>query len=92
MICEAWLSQQVLGLSQKDLTNITRYFLALYGHHTVPLSAKEQLLATMRQDKKNEDHRINFSLLTAVGQAKINQTATAALIVDSLQYYNGLQV
>ncbi|MEL6968709.1 MAG: 3-dehydroquinate synthase [Bacteroidota bacterium] len=91
MICEAWLSRQVLGLSSEDLADISQYFLALYGHHSVPLSAKEQLLATMRQDKKNEDHRINFSLLPAAGQAKVNQTTTVELIIESLQYYNELR-
>ncbi len=91
MICEAWLSQQLLGLPEKNLTAITQYFLSLYGHHPVPLNAQEQLLATMRQDKKNEDHRINFSLLPAVGQAKVNQTATAEQITRSLEYYNTLQ-
>lgn len=91
MICEAWLSAKVLGLPPEALAQITQYFLALYGHQAVPLRAKEQLLATMRQDKKNEDHRINFSLLPAAGQVKVNQTSSAEQIISSLAYYNGLK-
>lgn len=90
MICEAWLSVQKLNLSATELSSITQYFLALYGHQPLPIEQKEQLLATMRQDKKNEDARINFSLLPTIGQVEVNQTASADLIIKSLEYYNSL--
>ena len=90
MICEAWLSAKILHLSEAELTAITQYFLTLYGHQSLPLQETEQLLSTMRQDKKNEDTRINFSLIPAAGQVQVNQTAPEDLIVESLAFYNGL--
>lgn len=90
MICEAWLSAQKTGLSTQDLHAITDFFLSIYGHQHVPEASWPTLINTMRQDKKNEDSRINFSLLTAAGHAKVNETAEEQLILDSLQYYNEL--
>jgi 3-dehydroquinate synthase len=91
MICEAWLSTQQTGLATAALRSITDFFLKIYGHQFIPESAWLQLIATMRQDKKNEDVRINFSLLTAIGKAKVNETADEELILAGLRYYNELE-
>jgi 3-dehydroquinate synthase len=90
MICEAWLSAQQLGLSQQELTTITDYFLRIYGHQSIPKDIDNLLLSIMRQDKKNEDARINFSLIPTAGKVAVNQTATAEEIMGSLSYYRGL--
>ncbi|WP_367388245.1 3-dehydroquinate synthase [Lewinella sp. LCG006] len=91
MICEAWLSAKQLGLSQQELTDITNYFLRIYGHQAIPEDIDELLLSIMRQDKKNEDARINFSLIPTAGKVAVNQTATAEEIVHSLAYYRGVR-
>ena len=90
MICESWLSAEILGLSEAELSAITAFFLKWYGHRALPLDKTEQLLATMRQDKKNEDSRINFSLVPTIGKVEVNQTATIDLIQRSLAFYNTL--
>lgn len=91
MVMEAWLSSRLAELSEADLRGITDYCLAVYGHQHVPDEAFDQLLALMRQDKKNDDHRINFTLLSAPGHARINATAEADLIREAIGYYNGLR-
>ncbi|MBC6993669.1 3-dehydroquinate synthase [Neolewinella lacunae] len=88
MIMEAWLSHQLDELSAADLETITRYFLHHYGHQPIPAAAFDTLLALMQQDKKNEDHRINFTLLHAPGKARINATATGEEIWGAVGYYN----
>jgi 3-dehydroquinate synthase len=90
MICEAWLSAQQTGLSTEALQSITNFFLKVYGHQAIPESVWPQLIDTMRQDKKNEDTRINFSLLRAIGSEKVNETAEEDQILASLRYYNQL--
>ena len=90
MICEAWLSAEKIGLSAEALQEIISYFLQVYGHEPIPEDQFDYLLALMQQDKKNEDQRINFSLLPAIGAVKVNQTATPAEIVASMRYYNSL--
>ncbi|MEO0734773.1 MAG: 3-dehydroquinate synthase, partial [Bacteroidota bacterium] len=88
MIMESWLSTQLAGLSATDLAEITDYLLTVYGHQPIPESAYPELLRLMRQDKKNEDARINFTLLEAPGRAIINATAGEQLIVAAIDFYN----
>ena len=91
MIMEAWLSTRLDELNEKDLGEITEYCLAVYGHQSVPEEAFPELLALMRQDKKNEDHRINFTLLSAPGRARVNATAEGDLILEAIRFYNELR-
>jgi 3-dehydroquinate synthase len=91
MVMEAWLSTQLTGLTTEGLEEISTYCLEVYGHQTVPMEAFDQLIALMQQDKKNEDHRINFTLLEAPGSARVNETAEVDLIRKAISYYNGLR-
>ncbi len=88
MICEAWLSHRLAGLSAEALAQITDYLLRLYGHEPIPEEQFDYLLSLMQQDKKNEDDRINVSLLPAIGTVRVNQIAAPALLRESLLYYN----
>ncbi|TXF87793.1 3-dehydroquinate synthase [Neolewinella aurantiaca] len=90
MIMESWLSTQLEALSSDELREITDYCLSMYGHQSIPEDSLPELLALMQQDKKNEDHRVNFTLLSAAGKARINATAEEELIVEAIRYYNGL--
>lgn len=90
MICEAWLSHHQQGLGKEALDVITQFLLRHYGHHPIPADSLPRLLAYMRQDKKNEGDAINVSLLPAVGQVAVNQTAEPQAIADSIAYYNRL--
>ncbi|MEM1359631.1 MAG: 3-dehydroquinate synthase [Bacteroidota bacterium] len=90
MVMEAWLSVKLDQLTLTDLGEITEYVLSVYGHQHIPETSFDQLLHLMKQDKKNEDARINFTLLRAPGEARINATATPELIIDAIRYYNGL--
>lgn len=91
MICEAYLSQQLIGLSANAVDAISSVMLQHYGHVALPMSALDTWLATMRQDKKNENDAINFTLLRAIGEASINHTASSALIRESLVFYQQCQ-
>ncbi|RMF03049.1 MAG: 3-dehydroquinate synthase [Bacteroidetes bacterium] len=90
MIAEAYLSQSILGLSAEAYHTIAHYLIHHYGHRQLPESSWPTLLATMRQDKKNETAAINFSLLPRIGQVLVNQTASAELIKEALLAYNNL--
>lgn len=90
IIMEAWLSTRLTGLTKGALDEIAAYCLSIYGHQEVPLEALDQLLALMQQDKKNEDHRINFTLLETPGSARVNETAGVELIREAINFYNAL--
>ena len=42
----------------------------------------------MKTDKKNEDGKINFTLLEAIGKSSINHYPEVDLITASLDFYN----
>lgn len=90
MIMEAWLSNREGLLSEASLNEIVAYLLGIYGHQSIPEEAFDELIGTMQQDKKNEDHRINFTLLEAAGSARVNATVEVPQILAALAYYNGL--
>ncbi len=87
MVCESWLSVQKAGLPPEELEQITAFIRQIFGYYPLNNLAKADLLALMQHDKKNEGEHINFSLLPRIGQVKVNQTASEADILASLDYY-----
>ncbi|NJC25261.1 3-dehydroquinate synthase [Neolewinella antarctica] len=92
MIMEAWISYQLATLTVSDYQLIESYFLKLYGHQVILESSFDQLFALMANDKKNDDHRINFTLLAEPGRALINQFAGRPVIESAIRHYNSLAV
>ncbi len=88
MICEAYLSNKVSGLSNKDLKEITNFILSVYKPVKIEESILNRLLQLMKHDKKNEKGNINFSLLSSIGKCEINVSASTTLIAESLNYYS----
>jgi 3-dehydroquinate synthase len=87
MICEAWLSNQLAGLKENELEEITTSLVQLYGSFNVNSIDDHRLIELMRHDKKNEKDAINFTLLDSIGKAVINKKADAADIIEALNYY-----
>jgi 3-dehydroquinate synthase len=87
MICEAYLSNMVSGLSDKALKELTTFILSVYKPVKINSNNYNRFLQLMQHDKKNEKGKINFSLLSAIGKCEINVGATADQIKDSLDYY-----
>jgi 3-dehydroquinate synthase len=90
MVCEAYLSKILRGLSDSELIEITDFVLKHYGKYNIQPFDNQQLIALMKQDKKNESDTINFSLLNKTGDVAVNCTATPQLIEESLAYYKNL--
>lgn len=77
-------------MPDSDLKDITNFVLKHYGKYDIQSFDNQQLIALMKQDKKNEDDTINFSLLNKAGDVEVNCTASIDLILESLAYYRGL--
>ena len=90
MICESYLSHKLIGLKEEALQNISAFIIATYGFHSLQESNFDAFLQLMKNDKKNENSQINFSLIAPPGSVQINQTSTQDLILESLKYYNTL--
>jgi len=88
MVCEAYISSKISGLSSSDLEEITQFLLRIYGKYPLKRADYPAMIQLMRKDKKNVKDEINFTLLTTPGTCLINQTCSVELIEESLDYYN----
>ncbi|MDY6379467.1 MAG: 3-dehydroquinate synthase [Bacteroidales bacterium] len=87
MIAELYLSVTRLGCPRESLQQLTRLMLQYYGKPQCKCSDRDQLLALMQQDKKNEQAaQINCTLLQAVGTPLINQSISALDANEALDY------
>ena len=90
MICESYISNSVTELSAGELLQISSLILSLYQPYQLDESNFHQLIELMEHDKKNENNKINFTLLSEIGKAHFNVNIDVDLILESLNYYNSL--
>jgi 3-dehydroquinate synthase len=91
MICEAYLSQQKAGLPTEDMQELTDVLLGIYGKYKIKESTYPVLQGIMKKDKKNQGGKINCSLLTKIGESRIDNICTEDELCDSLRYYASLE-
>lgn len=90
MICEAYLSSKLSGLSENERQDIVDYLSAIYPYYTIPGHINEELIQIMRNDKKNESRKIGFALLETIGSCTYNHYADEDLIRESLDFYRSI--
>ena len=88
MICEARLSYQRTGLSKGELKDIADTLTNLYPKYEIPESIYKKLYNIMLKDKKNQSGRINCTLLTNIGQCRIDNICTEDELCESISYYS----
>ncbi len=92
MITELFLSVKKCNFPLVDFEDLTRWFLKLYGKYEISENDFGALLEFMTHDKKNEEGRINFTLLSEIGKIEINQNCEKTLIIEALNYYKDLKL
>lgn len=90
MVCETYLSTQVRELSTGAAQEVADYIVKVYGKYAVEHTCFSDLLRLMKNDKKNNNGKINFTMLDSLGQAVIDQHCAEKQVEDSLLYYAGL--
>jgi len=90
MICEACISHKRTGLSADDLEEITRVFSDLYPRYNLKESYNDTLYELMLKDKKNQNGKINCTLLTKIGECVIDNVCTKDELFEALGYYANL--
>lgn len=90
MICEAYLSQKFTGLSSEKLDEIVAYLIKVYKPVKIDHSLFDEIIGLTLQDKKNEGGIVQFSLLSEIGESKVNVPIAAPDMLDSLFYFNTL--
>lgn len=91
IICESYLSNIFAGLDVKSLNNITKVISSAFDKFNFSEKDFDILLDIMKNDKKNIDDNINFTLISEIGKPIINQNIEKKYIIDSLNFYKNLK-
>ena len=87
LIAELYLSVILSGCPKAPLQQLTQLMLHYYGRPDCKCSDREQLVALMLQDKKNDHaNEINCTLLRDIGQPVVNQPVTVAEANEAWDY------
>lgn len=87
LICELYLSVVKAGFPSDQMRQTVSFIRDNYGCFAITCDDYDELLALMRHDKKNTSGIINFTLLDAIGDVLINQTATDEEIREALDFF-----
>lgn len=87
LLAELYLSVKLLGLNDSVIRQCLPLLYNYYGKPQCSCRDQDELIELMRHDKKNIAARhINFTLLKAVGNARINQECADADIREALDW------
>ena len=89
-ICESFLSVKYGGLSKAKLEDIQTSVLSCYPKYDLKAETFEELMELMRNDKKNQDGKIGFALLSDIGKCAYDFYVNEEDILESLEYYQSL--
>lgn len=91
LVVEAILSNMLKGFDSDDLHLLARYVKEKYSPYDMPCKHYPELLAYMRQDKKNDSaDAINFTLLSEPGKPEINVIVPEKDICAALDIYRDI--
>ena len=87
MICELYLSHVKCGFPLRELQVAVQFIREHYGRLLITCDDYDELLQWMQHDKKNTQNHIRFTLLRAVGDYLLDQTATNEEIKSALDFF-----
>jgi len=90
MICEAYLSSKKTGLPKEELEEIVSVINGLYPKYDLGCVDFPTLCTIMLKDKKNQNGKINCTLLSRIGECRLDNICTEEELCESLAYYASL--
>ena len=88
MICESFLSAEKKLLDKTTMNKIISFIKKFYDLPVLDEKRMETILDFIRNDKKNEFHKIYCTLLNGIGSVSINQEINREDIFLSMRFYN----
>ena len=89
LVCELYLAHTKTGFPIDQMRQTVQFIKEHYGRLAFNCKNYEHFYELMRHDKKNASaDEINFTLLSGIGEVKINQTATKEEIYEALDFYS----
>ncbi|MDL5050203.1 3-dehydroquinate synthase family protein [Oscillatoria amoena NRMC-F 0135] len=89
LICESKIACSKNLLTERELNDISRYLITVYGKLQLPDQAHE-IVQLCYQDKKNKDNTVLMALLDGIGRARWDVEVSMDEMADSLTYYGSL--
>ena len=90
MICETRLSFLENLISEETANQIITNIKKFYPSISIASFTKEEIIVLMKNDKKNDAGKINFSLLTEIGSSNFDYSCSEENINYALHYYQNL--
>jgi len=87
MIAELYLSVKKTGFPEDEFRKLVKWIKRIYGKFEIRTEDFDRLYELMTHDKKNENGRINFTLISQVGDFCINQDCSKTEILEVLNYF-----
>ena len=90
MICETQLSVLENLINSETAKNIIEKIRKFYPYISINAFSTEQILALMKNDKKNSDGKISFSLINKIGNCQFDCSVSEENIISALHFYQSL--
>ena len=90
IITELYLSHKKLNFPLEDVVEISKWIISKYGKFELSDSDFEEAYLLMTKDKKNENGRINFTLIPEIGKFEININCEKELVYNALYFYKNI--
>ena len=87
IICEGYLSAKINNLADETLEEIQTTIQKNYSWPAINKENIPELIQLMLNDKKNENTRVNCSLLDETGKCKYDQLIPQELLEEALNYF-----
>lgn len=90
MIIESYISMNTAGLSEAEYGEIKAYILSIYPHYRSYLEDEAGIMQHLIKDKKNRRGRINYSLLSQIGEAVFDMNTDEEEVISGIRAYANL--
>lgn len=87
MIVELYLSHKLCGFPKEKLLKTIRFIKENYSSLYISCDDYETLYEITKHDKKNKGDTVNFTLLSDIGNVKIDQAADKNILFEALDFY-----
>jgi len=87
MICESYLSLQRGLISETEFTEVEQVIDSYFDKIDIEPPMIGSILEEMKNDKKNEEGKLNFSLIDGIGSCKIDCFAEDEIVEQCLNFY-----
>jgi len=87
LIPELYLSVAKTGFPTEKMRQTVTFIKENYGTLNITCDDYDELIELMQHDKKNQNGIINFTMLGAIGDIRINQTASTEEIKEALDFF-----